>query len=156
MSLALAYCSGPAALVAIVPPPQAAAASPVPPAAVWLLLARRAVAAQSQAEALRCFENALRHEPTLALAHLGRAIALAQMGREAEAEAATEALLACTRGQEEALYQLARMCAREGRVGLGVALLTRALHARPELDEKAARESLFADHPAYLQALGRL
>jgi tetratricopeptide (TPR) repeat protein len=123
---------------------------------VWLMLARRAVASECYGEALRCFDNALHHDATLAIAHLGRAMSLAQLDREAEAREATEALIENAEGQEEVLYQLARMCAREGRVGFGVALLTQAVLAQPRLEDAAVKDALFADHPAYLQALGRL
>lgn len=156
MSLARSWCAGPAALAGVVHVPVAEAPARLPPAAVWLALARRAMASERQEEALRCFDNALLHEPTLALAQLGRAVCLAQLGREDEADAATERLMSMTRGQEEVLYHLARMCAREGRVGVGAALLTQAVRALPALEEKAAADALFADHPAYLQAIGRL
>lgn len=156
MSLSLSWCAGPAALSGFVQVPVVEAPARLPPAAVWLALARRALAAGSHEEALRCFDNALVHEPDLALAQLGRAACLAQLERDDEAAAATERLMGMTRGQEDVLYQLARMCAREGRVSVGVALLTEAVRAQPGLEAQAASDALFADHPAYLQALGRL
>lgn len=155
MSLSLSWCAGPAALSGYVQVPVVDAPVRLPPAAVWLALARRAIATESYEEALRCFDNALVHEPDLALAQLGRATCLAQLDRDDEAAAATERLMAMARGQEDVLYQLARMCAREGRVGVGVALLTEAVRAQPALEDKAAGDALFADHPAYLQVLGR-
>ena len=156
MSLALAYCAGPAALAGIAPLPAVQAPTRLPPVAVWLALARRALAAGGHEEALRCFENALKHDPRMPLAHLGRATCLGQLGREDEAREATGTLLEVARGQEEILYHLARSCAREGQTSIGVALLTEAVRAMPALEAQAAKDALFADHPAYLMALGRL
>lgn len=181
MSLAFSWCAGPAALVGMPLPPAVAVAhravtlppakvSPasapasappvasvtMPPAAVWLALARRALATESYGEALRCFDGAVKHEPRLALAHLGRAVCLLNLERETEAEESLATIFDVARGQEEILYHLARMCAREGRVGIGVALLTEAVKAIPALEEKIAADPLFADHPAYLMAIGRL
>ena len=158
MSTALSWCAGPAALAGFVPmvaPPSPPTAK-LPPAAVWLALARRALATESYEDALRCFENAVSHEPRLALAHLGRALCYAQMGQDRNAEEATEVVLEAARGQEEVLYHLAQMCAREGQTAIGSTLLRQAVAAIPELEEKAAKDRHFADHPAYLMAIGRL
>lgn len=184
MSSALSWCAGPAALAGIVPallfetaprpapapahatvvapqppasaPPAISARVDMPPAAVWLALARRALMHERYEEALRCFDGAVAHEPQLALAHLGRAVCLSQMGCDEDAREATEVVLDAARGQEEILYHLARMCAAEGQTTIGVALLRDAVRAVPELEERAANDRLFADHPAYLMAIGRL
>lgn len=118
--------------------------------------ARRELAAGNAAGALRGFEAALAAEPRLALAHLGRAICLAEMGRDEEAQDALDATLDVARGQEEVLYQLARMCALAGNASLGIPLLTEAVRSVPSLVTKAAAEPLFKDHPAFLAAAGRL
>ena len=161
MSTALSWCAGPAAVAGVLP--MSFAATPpvptrmsLPPAAVWLALARRALASDRYEEALRCFDAAVSHEPRLALAHLGRALCLAQLGREKDAEEATEVVLEAAQGQEEVLYHLAQMCAREGATSVGAPLLRHAVAAIPKLEERAAKDKLFADHPAYLMAIGRL
>lgn len=158
---ALTFCAGPAAVYGMTPPPimarpPDAAAAKLPPAHVWLVLARRALGHERYEEALRCFDGALAHDPTIAVAHLGRASCLWQMGRDAEAHHATLALLDAAHGQEESLYHLARLAAREGRISLAAGLLQHAVSAVPTLEEKAMKDALFADHPAYLQAIGRL
>lgn len=162
MSTALSWCVGPAASAGILPmsfatpsPPMPSTPS-LPPVAVWLALARRALSHGSHEEALKCFDAAVTHEPRLALAHLGRALCLAQMGREKDAEEATEVVMEAAIGQEEVLYHLAQMCAREGATAIGAPLLRQAVVAIPALEEKAAKDKLFADHPAYLMAIGRL
>lgn len=148
----------PARASSLRPPPSAPSVAPahLPPAAVWLALARRAIANERYEEALHCFDGAVAHEPRLAIAHLGRAVCLSQIGREKDASEATEVVLEASRGQEEVLYHLARMCAREGHTSVGVPLLRDAVRAIPALEEKAVADSLFADHPAYLMAIGRL
>lgn len=159
MSTALAWCAGPAAVAGVVPmsfaPPPSAPAL-MPPVAVWLALARRSLTHGRYDEALRCFDAAVSHEPRLALAHLGRALCLAQMGREKDAEEATEVVLEASQGQEEVLYHLAQMCAREGATRVGAPLLRQAVEAIPRLEERAMKDRLFADHPAYLMAIGKL
>lgn len=156
MQSAMAWCAGPAALAGIAPPVVVARPAPLPPAAVWLALARHALASVRYEEALLCFDNAVLHEPRLAIAHLGRAVCLAQLGREKDASEATEVVLEAARGQEDVLYQLARMCAAQNQPLIGAALLRDAVKAMPALEETAARDCLFADHPAYLMAIGRL
>lgn len=154
----MAWCAGPAALTGIAPPVpyEVPVRAPMAPAAVWLALARRALAAGDYERALHCFESAVTHEPRLAIAHLGRAVCLSQLGRDADAEEATGVVLDAARGQEEILYHLARMCAAEGHAQMGVQFLRDAVKARPELEETAAADRLFADHPVYLMAIGRL
>ncbi|HET6403004.1 MAG TPA: tetratricopeptide repeat protein [Candidatus Thermoplasmatota archaeon] len=156
MTTALAWCAGPAALAGVPFSPAPAAAPKLPAAAVWLALARRALAHGRHDEALRCFDGALAHEPRHALAHLGRALCHAALGDEPRAAEATRAALEAARGQEELLYTLARACAAQGQPTVGAALLADAVRAMPRLEERAVRDPMFADHPAYLAALGRL
>lgn len=159
MSTALSWCAGPAAVAGVLPmsfPPARPPSMTLPPAAVWLALARRALGHGRFEEALRCFDSAITHEPRLAIAHLGRALCLAQLGREKDAEEATEIVLEAASGQEEVLYHLAQMCAREGAASVGAPLLRQAVEARPQLEERAVKDKLFADHPTYLMAIGRL
>jgi len=150
---ALAFCAGPAALVGIAPPVEKPA---LPPAAVWLARARRSIAAGDPAEALRGFESALTHEPRLALAHLGRAYCLGAIGRDEEAQDAIGATIELASGQEEVLYALARVCAREGQASFAMPLLQEAIRAKPTLAARVRDDSLFADHPAYFAVVGRL
>ena len=150
---ALAFCAGPAALSAIAPPVPKAT---LPPAAVWLALGRRAMAAGDITHALRCFDGALAHEPRLALAHLGRAVCLAETGREDEARDALAATIDEARGQEEVLFTLARMCAREGQATFAMPLLEEAIRAKPAIEAVARADPLFADHPAFLAVSGAI
>lgn len=152
----IALAPRPAAPSPGVPAAPTAAPKNLPPAAVWLALARRAISSERYEEALRCFDGAVSHEPRLAIAHLGRAVCLTQLGREKDAKEATEIVMDASRGQEEVLYALARMCAREGHTAIGVPLLRDAVRAIPELEEKAVKDIAFADHPAYLMAIGRM
>lgn len=159
MSSALAWCAGPAAVAGVVPMSFAPSSPPpalLPPVAVWLALARRALSHGRYDEALRCFDAAVSHEPRMALAHLGRALCLGQLGREKDAEEAMEVVLEAAQGQEEVLYHLAQMCAREGATSVGAPLLRQAVEAMPRLEERAMKDRLFADHPAYLMAMGKL
>lgn len=146
--MSLAFCCGPAALAAF--PPAPARQPSLAPAQVWLALARRALGANSPAEALRCFEAALRHDASLTLARLGRAMCLAQLGRDDEAQAAAQG------ADADALYLLAKACARDGRVGSAAGFLAEAVAQSPGLEARAGADRDFADHPAYLQTLGRL
>lgn len=128
----------------------------MPPALVWLALAQRAVAAERFEEALRCFEAAIAHEPRHALAHLGRAVVYAQLGRERESQEAMDVVLDAARSQPAVLYELARLCVRQGQAALAASLLHDAVAAMPALEERAVADALFADHPTYLMAIGRL
>lgn len=150
---ALAFCAGPAALSAIAPPVPKAT---LPPAAGWLALGRRAIAAGDPQDALRCFDGALAHEPRLALAHLGRAVCLAAIGREDEARDALEATIREAGGQEEVLFALARMCAREGQASFAMPLLREAIRGKPAIEAAARADPLFSDHPAFFAATGAL
>lgn len=150
---ALAFCAGPAALSGIAPPVEKVA---LPPAVAWLALAKRAITAGDVNDALRCFEGAVAHEPRLAVAHLGRAVCLAELEREDEAGDALSATLDLSRGQEEVLYHLARMCAQHGQTALAMPLLHEAVRASPAMAMRVREDALFADHPAYLAVVGRL
>lgn len=156
MSSLFAYCAGPAAHLAVTPPPPAARAPRLSPFARQLALARLRLARGELPEALAAFDAALLHDPRFALAHLGRAVCLTEMGLETEARAALFETLAAARGQEEALYTLARMCALQGHVALAMPLLGAAVRARPQDTARWAADRAFADHPAYLQVLGAL
>ena len=101
-------------------------------------------------------QASLGNRTPLQAAHKPNMDCLAQMGREKEASEAMGVVLDAAPGQEEVLYHLARMCAREGQTMTGIALLCDAIAAKPELEEKAAHDVVFADHPAYLMAIGRL
>lgn len=170
MRTAFAFCAGPAALGGMAPPfmlprdkprnvpgpTKATARADLPPAAVWMVLARRALAAGDAKGALRCFDGAIACEPDLAMAHLGRAVCLSELGDDPASDHALQHAMASARGQEEVLYSLARMCATQGQTTLAIPLLTEAVRAVPALEHKAMQDRLFADHPAYLMALGRL
>lgn len=154
MASPFAYCVGPAALAA---PPMPVPLAPVLSAFEQRVArARRHLGRGEWSEALAAFEDALLHEPRFALGHLGRAVCLTELERETEARAALFETLAASRGQEEVLVVLARMCAAEGHVHLAVPLLGAAVQARPQDVERIARDPVFADHPAYLQVLGAL
>ncbi|HUR67808.1 MAG TPA: tetratricopeptide repeat protein [Candidatus Thermoplasmatota archaeon] len=161
MRTAFSFCAGPAAMAGIAPPmsleiPVQAKPSKLPAAAAWLGVARYAMAAGDHAQALKAFENAIAEDERLAIAHLGRAVCLSQMDREDEAHTAIEATLAAAQGQEEVLYALARMCAREGQTSFAIPLLVEAVRGMPSLHERVEKDVLFADHPTYLAAVGRL
>lgn len=167
MRSALAFCVGPAALAGLPPPfmsprdegemvRRKTPPKELPPAEVWMVLARRALAVDDARDALRCFEGALSHDPRLAMAHLGRAVCLAQLEREPESGDALHAAIEGSRGQEEVLYSLARMCATKGQTKLAIPLLMEAIRAIPSLEQEAMKDRLFADHPAYLVAMGKL
>lgn len=151
---AMFFFAGPAALAGM--PPPVASAPAHPPVVRRMLQARHALGEGRLEDALAAFEAAAALDARFALAHLGRATVLTTMGRDDEARAALDVALELSAGQEEVLVHLARMTAREGHTGVALYLLEGAIRARPELADLCARDPLFADHPAYLQALGRL
>lgn len=155
---AFIFCAGPAALAGIPPTFGLSAVEErvLSPLVVAMTEARRALRAGDPVAALRGFEGALVVEPRLAIAHLGRAVCLAQLGRAEEAEDALQATFEVSVGQEDVLYQLARMCAAEGQASIAIPLLMESVRAVPGIAAKAAVEPLFRDHPAYLAAIGKL
>lgn len=150
----LLACVGPAALHAA--PPFPAWARPLGAIEAALVRARAHTRQGDWTGSLAAFDAAVALEPRFALGHLGRAIALTQLAREAEARAALADALGASRGQERVLVPLARMLAKEGHTGLALPFLAAAVQALPEEAPRLARDPLFADHPAYLQVLGVL
>lgn len=152
-NLASRWCVGPAAAHSFVPsaPPPAAPAHP-------LRVAQEALARGDPAAALAAFERALRSEPALAVAHLGRAVCLARLGDEPAATAALDRALR-EPGAERVAVSLAAACARDGHPAFGMDILARVLDASPGLAPAIAadgRLSGFWDHPRFLQMVGKL
>jgi Tfp pilus assembly protein PilF len=129
------------------------------PAHVRLENARAALARHETRLALACFDEAIHLAPQLALAHLGRALCLVELGEEAEAAEALLDALAAPDQDGEVTMHLARMLAKEGSHAEAMDLLGAAFQADESLVEGAARDPAFrslGDHPRFLQLTGRL
>ncbi len=158
---ASSWCAGPAAALALAPPPSATRqpGEPADAAHVRLAHAREALRAGNVRLALACFDEALHLRPDLPVAHLGRAMCLAQLGDEAEAaESLLDALQLPDAGGDVTLH-LARIVAREGAHREAMDLLGEAFSLDKTLVEEAADDPAFGhlrDHPRFLQLVGRL
>lgn len=170
MAVLFPWCVGPAAAFAVAPfvPPLAVPATPpvtlreVPvhvPAEDALRVAQKLLRAGDLEDALLWLDRALADDPDLHVAHLGRALCLAQLGRDEESGDALEcAILAA--GDDPALpLQLASMSARAGQTALAMGLLEVAIGLAPESGELALKDPAFAglrDHPRFLMICGAL
>lgn len=159
------WCVGPAAAHAIVPAPLHHDAWELPvlpcadPAHLRLVHARAALARGDRRAALAAFDDAVELDPTLAMAHLGRALCLAELGETALAGDALLDALALPDPDGAVSLQVARLVAREGDHRAALDLLSRALAADPGLAHQAADDAAFRtmrDHPAFLQMVGRI
>jgi Flp pilus assembly protein TadD len=158
------WCAGPAAAFGIIPfqPP---ARAPVPlavssdPAHVRLAHARAALARGETRVALACFDEAIHLRPDVPVAHLGRAMCLAELGEAAEAAEALLDALALPDADGAVTMHLARMVAHEGAHQDAMDLLARAFEIDSALTQQAVVDpafSVLADHPRFLQMVGRL
>lgn len=151
------WCVGPAAALGVVPAPRRV---PVhDPAHARLAHARAALARGDARGALTCFTEAALLAPNLAMAHLGRALCLAELGQHAEASEALLDALALPDQDVEVSMHLARMLAREGSHHEAMDLLAAAFQVDESQVEIAYADPAFralGDHPRFLQLTGRL
>lgn len=157
------WCAGPAAAHGAPPAwttTATATAGSEPAEVAHLRAARAAVARGDLAEALARFDDALRIDPGLPVAHLGRAVCLAALARQEEAHASLHLGLANAQVGPGLARELSRVAAREGNGPLAMDLLGHALAHRPDaphddvLDDPAY--GALRDHPRLLAMLGRL
>lgn len=154
-----AWCAGPAAAQGMVAPMHASPAPAEDSEMGHLLAARAAVARGDLESALRHFDGALRHAPGCAVAHLGRTVTLAGLGRADEASRSLQAGLDSAGNGADMAHQLSRLAAREGNSALAMDLLGPALAARPDLSDRILDDPAFRglrDHPRLLAMMGRL
>ena len=166
MMTASPWCAGPAAAFGILPPPPPAPARSAvalavggDPALVRLAHARAALGRGDTRAALECFDESILLRGNIAVAHLGRAMCLAELGHETEASEALLAALELPDSDGSVTMHLARMLAGEGSIQDAMDLLGRAFSLDERLVEEAARDPAFgvlADHPRFLQMIGRL
>lgn len=161
LTAALSWFVGPAAVHASYLPPaplRLDAASAEPLDVTHLRRARVAVARGELDVALAHFDAALRVDPRCVVAHLGRAVCLAQLGRSEDASRAMEE---AHRGGDgpDLVYHLSRTAAREGNAKLAMDLLGQAVAARPALADRVLADPAWRrmrDHPRLLSLLGHL
>ena len=158
----------PRAAPARAPPAAAPAASAQAPLVVAvkprdiesiLRAAKLAVEAFRYEDAVRLFDQALRLNPKLAVAHFCRGVCLRGLERETEACAAFRRAHELDPGEGAYRLELARACARLGRASEAMDVLGPLLHALPELVDDVLRDESFAgllDHPRFLALAGRL
>lgn len=157
-------CAGPAAALGMVPPPpmRNVPVRDVDAEAAGtdkLRVAQRFLRMGDHAAALSVLEGAVEESPRHALAHLGRAICLAELGREEEADDALGAVLACPMEDGFVALHLARASAQKGAHGLAMGLLEVAVQVTPALAQRALDEPAFRgmrDHPRFLMIVGAL
>lgn len=157
-------CAGPAAAMGVVPAPHVRNvpvldADGEAPATDKLRVAQRLLRLGNHAAALRVLDGAVDESPHHALAHLGRAICLAELGREEEASDALSAVLACPMEDGFVALQLACASARKGAHALAMGLLEVAVQATPALAQRALDEPAFRqvrDHPRFLMIVGAI
>lgn len=148
---------GPAAALAIVPPPPTRVVPVLD--ADPLRAAQHLLKAGDVTGALSWLDRAVAAAPSLPIAHLGRAVCLAQLGREDDAFAALDQALQSPNMDPLMPLQLAKMCARAGQESLAMGLLEVAVAAAPEHAERALKDEAFAglrDHPRFLLIVGAL
>ena len=156
MHAAFAWCAGPAAAHATLHLPAAPADAPD---LAHLRAARAAVARGDLAEAVRQFDEALQLAPECAVAHLGRTICLAGLGRAEDAALSFQHGLEAAGSGPDMAHQLSRLAAREGNAALAMDLLAPALEQRPDLGARVLDDPAYRgmrDHPRLLVMLGRL
>lgn len=156
MDAFFAWCVGPAAARCVIPIPSGLDTEG--PALGHLRAARAAVARGDLDEALRRFDEAILLDPSCAVAHLGRTITLAALGRADEASRSLQASFEATPGPDLA-HQFSRLAAREGNSALAMDLLGVAMETRPELSERVLDDPAYQglrDHPRLLAMMGRL
>lgn len=159
----LMSCAGPAAAMGVVPAPQARIV-PVRETGTEagtdkLRVAQRLLRMGNHAAALRVLEVAVDESPQHALAHLGRAICLAELGREEEANDALGAVLACPMEDGYVALHLACASAQKGAHALAMGLLEVAVQATPALAQRALDDPAFQavrDHPRFLMIVGAI
>lgn len=153
-------CAGPAAALAVAPPPPAPrVTAPGTPQHQALRLAQRLLRLGNVEGALVLLDRAVALDPDVGIAHLSRALCLAQLGREGEAHAALDRALACPETDGNFALQLASISARSGDAGLAMGLLEVAVAATPETAQRAFADPAFAglrDHPRFLLIVGAL
>lgn len=153
------WYAGPAAAFAPPPPSAPRRIIPVDPAHARLAHARSALQSGDARVALACFTDATHLDPRLAIAHLGRALCLAEIGDHAEASEALLDALALPDQTGEVTMHLARMLAKEGSHHEAMDLLAQAFSLDENLVEAAYADPSFrslGDHPRFLQLVGRL
>jgi tetratricopeptide (TPR) repeat protein len=166
------WCAGPAAAFGILPA-QSPILAPFPsstraavalaassdPAHVRLAHARAALARGEVRAALVCFDESILLRADIPLAHLGRAMCLAELGDEPGASEALLDALALPDADGTVTMHLARMVAHEGAHQDAMDLLGAAFDIDPGLTQQALVDPAFgslADHPRFLQMVGRL
>lgn len=161
MSTLFFACAGPAAAHATMPPPAPRVVPLVDGAREHDALRRAQVHLRSgdYAGALAWLDAAAADAPDLPLAHVGRAVCLAQLGREDDAREALDAALRSPQADGGLALSLAGMCAQAGHAPLAMGLLEAAVEADPGLGERARDDPSFAglrDHPRFLLIVGVL
>lgn len=157
MRSAFAWCTGPAAAHGMLPLPTAR-----PDEEAWLVHLRAARAAVGRGDVeggLARFDEVLAQEPGCGVAHLGRTLCLAGLGRQEEAALALQQALGIGEAAPTLAFQFSRLAAREGRNDLAMDLLRHALAARPDLSESVLSDPAYRglrDHPRLLVLVGRL
>lgn len=153
-------CAGPAAALGMLPP---APAAPAPPPAAGsppiLRAAQERLRSGDAAGSLALLDRALAAAPQTSLLHLGRAVCLAELGRDEEADDALASALACPQADGPVALQLAAACARKGAGALAMSLLETAIAVEPAIAARALDDASFAglrDHPRFLLIVGAL
>lgn len=150
-------CAGPAAALGV-PPPVPAAPPPAAPQDA-LRIAHGLLRRGDMAGALAWLDLTVLDSPDLPVAHLGRAVCLAHLGREDEADVALARALSLPVREGILPLQLAGACARSGHGALAMSLLEVAVAASPAHGERALRDPAFGalrDHPRFLLICGAL
>lgn len=121
--------------------------------------ARDAAANGRMDEALAGLSAASVARPDLAVAHFGRGVCLADLGRHEEAHAALARAHALAPHEPHHALELARACARTGRRAQALALASSLLVELPFLAGQLRADpafASFADHPVWLAMVGAL